>query len=144
MNTGGSTASRNPPRRHALNIPSSVPRTKAMTVAIPTRPRVQSRPCLITSPTGAGKKVSEVPKSPCSVLPRYCRYCDENVLVAVDAECDLEILDRLRADAAVEAHEHRLAWVAGHDPRQDEVDGQRGPERDEEKLQAPDHVTHRS
>ena len=47
-----------------------VPRRKAMIVAIPTRPSVHGRPCLITSPTGEGKNVTEVPKLPVKVLRR--------------------------------------------------------------------------
>ena len=75
MKTGGRIASRKPPRRHALSMPMAVPSANAMTVDIPTRPSVQGSPCLTTSPTDDGKKVTDVPKLPESVLPRYWKYC---------------------------------------------------------------------
>ena len=70
MNTGGRMASKRPPRRQAANIPIRVPRTNAITVAVPTSPTLHGSASITTLPTDEGKKLSDVPKSPCSVLPR--------------------------------------------------------------------------
>jgi hypothetical protein len=55
-------------------MPSSVPSTKLISVAVPTRPTVQYRPVPITVVTWAGKLLVEMPRLPCSRLPQYLMY----------------------------------------------------------------------
>src|SRR5439155_15873655 len=66
----------------------------------------------------------------------------KDALVRVEPEGDLDRLHGFWADAPVKTHDHGLRGVAGHDPRQDEVDRERGPQSDEEKLEPADQITH--
>src|SRR5438046_8928577 len=66
----------------------------------------------------------------------------KDALVVVDSERNLERLDRLWAHPSMEADGHCLPGIAGHDPRQDEVDGQGGPDGDDEEFEAPGDVAH--
>ena len=50
----GMSASRHDPRRQPTIMPSSVPRTKPMTVQNPMSTSVQKMLCRITWPTGVG------------------------------------------------------------------------------------------
>ena len=95
---GGRIASSRPPRRHALTTPTSVPITNAMTVVTPTSPSVHGsfdsdlghhRNALRGDAELAGEAVPEV-----------LEVSDEDVLVDVDAELDLERVQRRRVDAA--------------------------------------------
>jgi hypothetical protein len=53
-NTGDTTLSSRPPRRHADTMPSPVPRTKASTVVTPTRPTVHQIALPMTEVTDSG------------------------------------------------------------------------------------------
>ena len=75
IRTGGRIASKMPPRRHAASIPTSVPRMKAMIVAVPTNPKLQGSASMTTFATEVGKNVSDTPRFPVNVLPRYSKYC---------------------------------------------------------------------
>ena len=67
---GGSSPSRLPPRRQAEISPMKVPRTNARIVVVPTSISVHGRACSTWCETVSGKKVSEIPKSPRTMLPR--------------------------------------------------------------------------
>src|SRR6184192_1759295 len=71
---GGSAPSRKPPRRHAETSPINVPSRNAITVVRPTSPSVHGRACSTWWLTASGKNVSEVPKRPLAMLPRYVKY----------------------------------------------------------------------
>jgi hypothetical protein len=53
-NTGGTTLSSRPPRRHADRMPRPVPSANASIVATPTRPTVHQIAPPMTEPTDAG------------------------------------------------------------------------------------------
>src|SRR3954464_1652234 len=71
---GGSRPSTAPPRRQPDTSPISVPRTNAKIVVIPTRKSVQGSACSTWCETVSGKNVSEMPKCPRAMLPRYAKY----------------------------------------------------------------------
>ena len=100
---------------------------KALLDHVPHRHRKERDGC----PEVAGQRVAQV----LEVLLK-------DVLVGLQPERNLDRLDGFRADAAVKANDHRLRRVARHDPRQDEVHRQGGPERDEEKLEPADQIAH--
>ena len=64
----GSRVSSQLPRRQATRTPSSVPRMKLITVAVPTRPSVQGSAPRITVVTGTMPLLVEMPRLPCSRL----------------------------------------------------------------------------
>ena len=66
----GSSESAHVPRRQPMPVPMSVPSVKLMIVAMPTRPIVQGSACWMTSVTGVGKYVKEMPSSPRSSSPQ--------------------------------------------------------------------------
>ena len=66
----GSSESAHVPRRHPMPVPISVPIVKLMMVAMPTRPIVHGSACPMTSVTGVGKYVNEMPRSPRSSSPQ--------------------------------------------------------------------------
>ena len=61
----GSRVSSQLPRRQATRMPSSVPRMKLSTVAVPTRPSVQGSAPRITVVTGTMPLLVEMPRLPC-------------------------------------------------------------------------------
>ena len=65
-------------------------------------------------------------------------------LVGVDPEEDLQRVERLRGEVAVELRQHGQRRVPRHQPRQQEVECQRRPEREEEEPQAAQHISHLS
>ena len=135
---GGSTLSSSPPRLQAPSEPTSVPRTKASTVVTPTsaeRPRQRLQHHLATGVREERERDAEVAAS--KMLPRYVKYGREQALVGVDAEGDLERVQRLRVEVAPVAGHHRQRRVAGHEARDEEVDRDRRPERDDEEPQPP-------
>ena len=69
-NTGGTMLSSFPPRRQAETMPRPVPRMKARTVVMPTRPTVHQIALPMTDVTDAGYSSSEAPKLPVST---WCR-----------------------------------------------------------------------
>jgi hypothetical protein len=64
LNNGSTTLSAKRPRRHAAIIPSNVPAKNEMIVAVPANRSVHPSPIPITSVTGAGNAVIEVPRLP--------------------------------------------------------------------------------
>ena len=72
-NSGGSAPSSTPPRRHPETSPITVPRMKANTVVVPTSASVHGSACNTWCVTVSGKNVSEMPKSPRTMFPRYVK-----------------------------------------------------------------------
>ena len=130
-----------PPRRHALIAPMTVPKMNARIVVMPTRPSVHGNAERITWLTDSGKNEIEIPKLPVKQLREVVEVLREQALVAVDAEGDLQRVQGLPADPAVEAPDQRLRRVARHQPRDEEVDRQRRPEREGEEAEPPQDDT---
>jgi len=74
-------------------------------------------------------------------VPQVLEIGEDDVLVNIDPELDLQRVERRRVDA-VQRGQHRLGLVAGHEPRQSEVDGEGRPKGDEEQAQAATEVCH--
>ena len=62
--------------------------------------------------------------------------------VGVDPEQDVQRLQRLRVQLPVELGHHRERGVARHQPREQEVDGQRYPQREQEEAEAAERESH--
>src|SRR4029077_2435077 len=65
----------------------------------------------------------------------------EDVLLGVDAEQDLEGVQRVRAQRAAVLPQHRDRRVPRHQPRQHEVDGERRPQGEGEEAEAAESVS---
>ena len=76
------------------------------------------------------------------MLPRYAKYALRRLWCVVDAERDLERVQRLRVDAAPVAGHHRERRVARHEARDEEVQRDRGPERDHEEPEPAEDESH--
>src|SRR5581483_1649769 len=68
----------------------------------------------------------------------------QQALVAVDAEGDLERVQRLRTDAPAVPRHHRDGGIAGHEARDEEVQRHRRPEGDHEERQTAEYEPHRA
>jgi hypothetical protein len=66
----------------------------------------------------------------------------DQALVRVEAELRLERLEGLRGDRALELAQHRQGRVARHQPRQQEVQRDRNPQRQHKEAQAAQHEPH--
>ena len=66
------------PRFHPTQAPSEMPIMKEMMVAVPTSSSVQGSALPMSSTTGAGYFVTDIPRSPRKRFPMYCRYWSNN------------------------------------------------------------------
>src|ERR1700679_2419272 len=64
----------------------------------------------------------------------------EQALVRVDPEQDLQGVQGLGAELAVELRHHGQRGVSRHQPRQQEVEGKRRPQREDEETKAAQRV----
>src|SRR5580704_10505329 len=75
-------------------------------------------------------------------LVQVAEVLREQALLIVDPEEGLQGLQRLRVGARrVELRHHGQRWVAWHQPRQQEVDGKRRPQRQDEETEAAQRVS---
>ena len=140
-NTGGTTLSSFPPRRQAETMPRPVPRMKARIVVMPTRPSVHQIALPMTDVTDAGYSLERGAEVAGQDLVQVAEVLPEQALVRVDPEEDLQGVQRLRAELAVELRHHGQRGVPRHQPRQQEVEGKRRPQREDEETEAAQYVS---
>ena len=122
-------------------MPSPVPRRKARTVVMPTRPNVHQIALPMTEVTEAGYWLERGAEVAGQDLVQVAEVLREQALLRVDPEEDLQRVQRLRAELAVELRHHGQRGVSRHQPRQEEVEGQRYPQREDEETEAAQRVS---
>src|SRR5205807_5174582 len=80
-----------------------------------------------------GEEGERDPEPTAEDVPEVREVLAEQALVGVDAEGDLERVQRLRIDAAPVVGHHRQRRVARHEARDEEVQRDRRPEGDHEE-----------
>jgi hypothetical protein len=117
-NVGGTTLSSFEPRRQAETMPRPVPSTKARKVAMPTRPSVHQIALPITE-ADRGRVLAERGAEVAGQdLVQVAEVLREQALLRVDPEQDLQRVQRLRAELAVELRHHGQRGISRHQPWQ--------------------------
>ncbi len=103
-----------------------------MTVAVPTRTSVHGRAPAMSSVTGVGYFVTEIPRSPRNMRPQYARYWfPERGVVATEQELDVAIVvSEISPPARCILADHDVGGVPRHETGKQEVERDRGPQRE--------------
>ena len=134
---GGSALSSQPPRLQALIRPMNVPRMKASTVVTPTSPSVHGSAWnTIVSTESPKLVVIEMPKLNVTTCFQYSTYWLRKPLVGLPPSSASQRVEGLRVEVRVLGHQD-LYRVAGHEARDQEVEADRRPQRDDEEPEPP-------